>query len=123
MPSVRSRRRTAARHPSPPSAKRPEFFQSSPMEHYLNTTILIHALAVAGPAHAGFTVFDITGAGTKGGQGTYGYGVNVEGTTAGNVIDKQGAMAGYVRGADGAATVFNALPGFETHAIDIARSG
>ncbi len=93
------------------------------MEHCLKTTILVFALAVAGPAHAAFTVFDIPGGGAKGGQGTYGYGLNVAGVTAGNVIDKHGATAGYVRGADGSATVFNAVPGFETHAIDIARSG
>ncbi len=60
-----------------------------------------------------FTTFDVPGAGTGSGQGTYSDGINPSGAIPGPYTDASGVLHGYVRAADGAITRFDA-PGAGT---------
>lgn len=52
--------------------------------------------------------FDVPGAGTAAGQGTFPYGIIADGTTMGWYVDSSNEYHGFLRGPDGATTTFGA---------------
>jgi hypothetical protein len=69
--------------------------------------------------HGAFTTFDVLGAGTGDGQGTFapafGFGINPKGTITGDYVDARNVVHGFVRAPDGTITTFDA-PGAGTGA-------
>jgi hypothetical protein len=59
------------------------------------------------------TEFDVPGAGTEGGQGTWGTSINTEGAVTGGYVSEDNVTHGYVRAPDGRITKFD-VPGAGT---------
>jgi hypothetical protein len=55
------------------------------------------------------TEFDVPGAGTEGGQGTYSVSINTEGAVTGQYVSSDNVTHGFVRGRDGRITEFDFL--------------
>ena len=84
---------------------------------YVNTGDLLSGTQVLQGAvrapDGSFTEFDVPGAGTGPGQGTYVAGINAAGTIPGNYTDSSGVNHGFVRARDGEITEFD-VPGAGT---------
>jgi hypothetical protein len=90
------------------------FFECRPrvrLKEVLILSLLLCASALTVPANAQqptIITFDVPGAGTAPGQGTFGIAVNPEGAIAGYYFDVNYAVHGFVRGSNGAITEFDA---------------
>lgn len=77
-----------------------------------HTQVIIALAAILGSATASIcgeiSNFDVPGAGTAPGQGTFGEAINTEGTTPGWFIDTTGLYHGFIRDCGGKTTSFDA---------------
>ena len=74
---------------------------------YFDASSAVHGFVRA--TDGDITTFDVPGAGTGSGQGTYGYGINLAGMIEGTYVDSNGVYHGYVRTRDRDITPFDVL--------------
>ena len=74
---------------------------------YVDSSSVAHGYLRA--PDGGFTTFDVSGAGTGPGQGTFNENIGVTATTTGWYIDSGGALHAFLRTPKGAITKFDAL--------------
>ncbi len=82
-----------------------------------------HVAAAFGAPPAQYTVFDVSGAGTRSEQGTMPNALNASSASTGTYIDRKNNFHGFLRAADGTITIIDVGPSGETASTAINRAG